>query len=103
MKIGLVGKGGVGKTTIAGILARALARQGRSIVALDCDTNPNLGIALGLTPETTERLAAVRQALEEGKAEHAPEASELLERFGADAPDGIRLAVVSRIEEPDPG
>jgi len=103
MKIGVFGKGGVGKTTIAAILARELARRGRPVVALDCDTNPNLGIALGVPPERTERLAGIRQALGEGKVEHAPVAAELLERFGTDAPEGIRLAVVNRIENPNPG
>lgn len=104
MKIGVVGKGGAGKTTTAAVVARTLARLGHPTVALDCDTNPNLAIALGLGAEAAERLAGIRQALdEEEDAEHAPTAAELLERFGADGPDGIRLAVVSKIEKPNPG
>ena len=103
MKIGVIGKGGVGKTTVAGIVARTLSSRGRTVIALDCDANPNLGIALGLTPEETDRLVGIRQALEEGSGEHAPSVPEMLERFGADAPDGIRLAVVTKIEKPNPG
>ncbi len=103
MKIGIVGKGGVGKTTISGIVARTLARKGRTVIALDCDANPNLGIALGLTVEETDRLAGIRQALDEGQGEHAPTVPDMLERFGAWAPDGIRLAVVTKIEKPNPG
>lgn len=103
MKVALVGKGGSGKTTVAGVLARSLAQAGREVVALDCDANPNLGISLGLGTEATERLAAIRQALEEGNVEHAPEAEELLARFGALGPDGVRLAVVTRIDKPKPG
>ncbi len=103
MKIGVVGKGGVGKTTIAGIVARTLARGGHAVVALDCDANPNLGIALGLSPAETDRLAGIRQALDAQGTEHAPSVAEMLERFGANAKDGIRLAVVSRIERPNPG
>lgn len=103
MKIGIIGKGGVGKTTVAGIVARSLARGGQRVVALDCDANPNLAIALGLPPGEADRLAGIRQALEEQQVEHAPSVDELLERFGADAPDGIRLAVVNRIERPNPG
>ena len=106
MKIAVVGKGGSGKTTTSGVLARTLSRHGRSVIALDCDTNPNLGISLGVGDGETERLAAMRQALDEedtGDDEHARTWTELIDRFGCDAPDGVRLAVVSRIENPDPG
>ena len=103
MRIAVVGKGGSGKTTTSGVVARALAREGSSVVALDCDTNPNLGISLGLGDEETERLVTMREALDEGEEEHAPTWAELVRRFGADAPDGVRVAVVSRIDEPEPG
>lgn len=103
MKLAVVGKGGSGKTTVAAVVSRTLARDGLSVVALDCDTNPNLGISLGVGESETERLVAMRQALDDGDAEHASEWGTLLERFGTDGPDGVRLAVVSRIENPDPG
>lgn len=103
MKIGVIGKGGSGKTTLSGIISRTLARSGHQVVALDCDANPNLGISLGLGAERTEALAAIRQSLDEGEAEHAPGAEELLTRFGVEAPDGVRLAVVTKIDQPDPG
>ena len=103
MKIALIGKGGSGKTAIAGILARSFARAGREVVALDCDANPNLGISLGVGLELTEQLAAIRQSLDDGGAEHAPGVEELLERFGVLGPDGVRLAVVTQIDQPNPG
>jgi CO dehydrogenase maturation factor len=103
IKIAVVGKGGSGKTTTSGILARALGRKGFPVVALDCDTNPNLGISLGVGDGETERLAAIRQVLDDEGVGHAPSWDELIERFGSDAPDGVRLAVVSRIENPEPG
>lgn len=103
MKIALVGKGGCGKTTIAGLLARQLGRSGRQVIALDCDANPTLGISLGLGVEETDRLAGIRQALDAGDAEHAPSVAEMLERFGATAPDGVRLAIATKIDQPDPG
>ena len=46
---------------------------------------------------------AMREGLDEGEQEHAPGWDQLLERFGSEAPDGVRLAVVSRIENPEPG
>lgn len=103
MKFAVVGKGGSGKTTTSAVLARVMARRGVSVVALDCDTNPNLGISLGLGDEATERLVAMRDALSEGDEEHAPEWDELIDRFGSDAPDGVRLAVVTAIQNPEPG
>jgi CO dehydrogenase maturation factor len=103
VKIGVIGKGGVGKTIVSGILARRLARQGWSVVALDCDSNPNLGISLGIGVAATERLAAIRQSLDDGDGQHAPTIEEMLERFGTTGPDNVRLAVVTQIDQPNPG
>ena len=103
MKVAVVGKGGAGQTTVAGTVARALARGGHSVLALDADVNPMLGISLGVGPEGTEALIGARQALDAGEAEHQPTGEGLVEAFGADAPDGVRLVVVSRIDQYDPG
>jgi CO dehydrogenase maturation factor len=106
VKIAVMGKGGSGKTTVAAILARSLASQGRTVIALDCDTNPNLGLSLGFGLERTTELAAIRQSMDdapEGTAVHAETAAELLTRFGDIGPDGLRLAVVNKIEAPNPG
>ncbi len=103
MKIAVAGKGGSGKTTISGTLARLWARSGRDVLALDADTNPMLGITLGLGPEETDLVLGVRQGLDSGETEHAPTVEEMLERFGRDAPDDVRLVVASRIDKIDPG
>ena len=103
LKVAVVGKGGSGKTALAGILARSLARAGRKVIALDCDANRGLGISLGVGVDTTEELAGIRQSLDDGGAEHAPGVEELLDRFGVDGPDGVRLAVATRIDQPNPG
>ena len=102
MKILVAGKGGAGKTAVAGTLARALARAGESVIGLDCDANPMLGVSLGVGADETERLVAVRQALDEGEVEHQPTAKGIVTTFGTDAPDGVRLVVVSRIDNVDP-
>jgi len=47
MKIAVSGKGGVGKTTFAALLARALAQKGLEVLAVDADPDANLGQALG--------------------------------------------------------
>ena len=104
MRIAVVGKGGSGKTTTSAIVARTLGRRGLPVVALDCDSNPNLGISLGLGPERTAELVAIRQAMDlEPEPEHVETAEELLTRFGDVGPDGVRFAVVSKIEKANPG
>ena len=103
MKVVVAGKGGVGKTTVAGTVARQLARDGHRVLALDADANPMLGISLGIGPEETDALVAVRQALDDGDGEHEPTISGFVERFGTNAPDGVRLVVASRIDRFDPG
>ena len=103
MKIAVAGKGGAGKTTVSGTLARALARSGHPVLALDADSNPMLGVSLGVGPEETERLEAVRHAIDEGEIEHQTSAEQIIDTCGTDAPDGVRLVVVSRIDRVDPG
>ncbi|HWC25584.1 MAG TPA: P-loop NTPase [Solirubrobacteraceae bacterium] len=103
MKIVVAGKGGVGKTTVSGTISRALARAGHDVLALDADTNPMLGVSLGVGPEETDLLVAVRQGLETGETEHEQTTDGFVERFGRDAPDGVRLVVASRIERANPG
>lgn len=49
--IAVAGKGGTGKTTLAGLIVRSLRRAGRGpILAVDADPNTNLDAALGLQP-----------------------------------------------------
>lgn len=103
MKIAVVGKGGSGKTTTSAILARSLSRAGRRVVAMDCDTNPNLGLSLGVGDQETERLTTLRDQVDDGEGEHAPTWADIVDRYGTEAPDGVRLTVITRIENPEPG
>ncbi len=48
MKIAISGKGGVGKTTVAALLARLLAAEGDRVIAVDADPAPCLASALGI-------------------------------------------------------
>ena len=59
MKIAISGKGGVGKTTLAGVLSRILAHQGRKVLAIDADPDSNLASAIGLPKEVLTKLSPI--------------------------------------------
>ncbi len=64
--IAVAGKGGVGKTTIAGLIARALLERGKGpVLAVDADPNANLHEALGL--DLKETVGQTREAFFESK------------------------------------
>jgi len=56
MKIAISGKGGVGKTTLAGVMARLLADEGRKVLAIDADPDSNLASAIGIPEEDLRKL-----------------------------------------------
>lgn len=65
--IGLAGKGGTGKTTLAGWLVRYLVGQGKEpVLAVDADSNANLNEVLGLGIEET--LGGAREEMKKGVA-----------------------------------
>lgn len=61
MKVAVSGKGGVGKTLIAGGLARGFVARGFKTIAIDADSSPNLGLTLGLKPEETRKIVPISE------------------------------------------
>lgn len=106
MKLAIAGKGGAGKTTISGTLARQLGRQGYGVLALDNDLNPNLPLTVGIDasrmsdlPTMSKDIVEVRdgklvltQTLDEIKAAHAMQ-----------APDGVTVLVAHEPKKADTG
>jgi len=108
MKLAIVGKGGVGKTTLAAALANRLAARGRSVVAVDADPDGNLAAALGVPQQAVPQpIARMRDLiLQRTGAEDQgaglvfklnPEVEDLPERFSVDA-HGVRLLVLGTVE-----
>lgn len=48
MKIAISGKGGVGKTTFAAMMIRALSEHNKKVLAIDADPDANLASAVGI-------------------------------------------------------
>jgi len=61
MKVAVSGKGGVGKTLIAGGLARGFAERKYKTIAIDADSSPNLALTLGLTAEEARKIKPISE------------------------------------------
>ncbi len=61
MKVAVSGKGGVGKTLIAGGLARGFAERGLKTMAIDADSSPNLAMTLGLSVEEARKIVPISE------------------------------------------
>jgi CO dehydrogenase maturation factor len=102
MKLGVVGKGGVGKTTVAGLIARAYRDRGRQVIAIDTDSNPNLGMSLGLTLAETDAVPVLPRAVIVG-AGGDRSAADLIAEYGVETPAGVTLLSAIRVAEAGAG
>ena len=98
MKIAISGKGGVGKTTLAGTLARLFARDGYNVLAIDADPSMNLGSALGIKelpkPVTEHKdLVEERAGMPMGMFKMNPKVDDVVGMCGCTGPDNVKLVV----------
>ena len=61
MKVAVSGKGGTGKTTLAGVMARVLAERGKKVLAVDADPDANLASALGFPRELAAEIVPLAE------------------------------------------
>jgi len=101
-KLGVVGKGGVGKTTVSALLARGYADRGRTVVAIDTDSNPNLGLSLGLSLAETEAVPVLPRATVVGSGGGVA-AEDLLATHGRPTPAGPTLLSAIKVAEAGAG
>ncbi|MFX1572568.1 MAG: AAA family ATPase [Promethearchaeota archaeon] len=115
MKIAVSGKGGVGKTLIAGTLARLFAKEGFNVLAIDNDSAMNLSYTLGISQEIKEKIIPIsemKSLVEErvsikgagsGIYNINPKVSDIPDKYKVRGPDGLQLLVLGSIEEPATG
>ena len=112
MKVAVTGKGGVGKTVIAGTLACLLHKKGFEVLAVDADPNPNLSYTLGLARGEAEKIVPISENSEliEEKTGAEPRSygsvfklnftvDDIVEKYAVRTPLGVNLLVMGVVRE----
>jgi CO dehydrogenase maturation factor len=98
MRIAIAGKGGAGKTSISGTMARLLGRSGRRVLAIDADSNPNLALTLGIPAERMDDMPTLTRDMlrrSEGGTELAMTLEDICAAHSLAAPDNVTLLVMA--------
>lgn len=110
MKVAITGKGGVGKTTLASLLAHIYAAGGKSVLAIDANPDANLAMALGIPQREADKIvpiAEMKDLIEERTGAKPgsktayfkmnPKVDDIPEKFSARI-DGIRLLKMGSVK-----
>jgi CO dehydrogenase maturation factor len=108
MKIAISGKGGVGKTTFAAFLIRALADEGKRVLAIDADPDANLAQALGVkNSDEIVPISQMKELIEDRTGAKAgtmgqffklnPKVDDLPEKLSIEV-DGVRVMVMGSVK-----
>ncbi|MEF8819691.1 MAG: AAA family ATPase [Haloferacaceae archaeon] len=109
MKVAVSGKGGSGKTTVSGTLARALATESYDVLAIDDDENPNLALTVGVPreqsvpPVPNDLLERVELPDGETELQLRESPQEVIDNHGTAAPDGVTLLKMGEVDHAGSG
>jgi CO dehydrogenase maturation factor len=113
VKIAVSGKGGVGKTLVAGVLADFFAKRGFKVLAIDADPSPNLALTLGIhlneankivpISENTQLLESKTRTSFEGVYHLSFTVDDIVEKFGVKSPYGMNLLVMGTVRSAGAG
>jgi CO dehydrogenase maturation factor len=112
LRLAIAGKGGVGKTTVAALLARELARRGMRVVAVDADPASSLPSALGVDVKKRKDIVPISRMLDlieertgvrpgesyGGMFRLNPQVDDILDRYGVECGPNVRLLVLGTID-----
>lgn len=105
MRMAFVGKGGAGKSSLAGTFARVLAGTGQQVLALDSDPMPGLAFSLGV-PQGDAGLPdeAVEEYQDDGQRRYRLRAGltgpQVVEQYALRGPDGVRFLQLGKARGP---
>lgn len=107
MKIAVAGKGGVGKTLVAGVLAEFFTQKGFTVLAIDADPSPNLALTLGVPAEEASKIVPISEntPLIESKTQTgvpgvynlAFTVEDIVEQFSVKTPFNVSLLVMGTV------
>jgi CO dehydrogenase maturation factor len=103
LRVAFVGKGGVGKSAVAGTFARTLARQGAPVLAIDSDPMPGLAFSLGMAqsdagiPDEAVRERAKDEDGPRYRLREGLTAAEAVDQYSVPGPDGVRFLQFAKL------
>lgn len=95
MKVAVAGKGGCGKTTVAGTLARVFAAKNYDVLAIDDDDDPDLAVSLGgphdaAIPSLPDDLVDRRDEIQDETSYYLTSSPDtIFEEYSVAGPDGV--------------